>query len=385
MRKILRLIGKDLRLLKRTIIMMAIILCIFISVFLSVINVRRDLSRSFINHFDKEDIYAYLSVYNVSKNDILKLIPNEYLLLGRKTNLTEDASFQNEAGEVFDSMRVDTSEEITSIKIYSGTIVNLNDELSVVLEQVDNTLISGTWVNDQNQINISSDLARYLQVETGSYLYIDDFKFLIVGIYDAYEFILSDIPINSDYILTIDSNEKMDEIKIHHSQASVLYSINNKFKAAGHSSSLSQNLLAFFKNVKTMETTLLAVALLLIAIIILILYSLTSLILLYRRGFISQLKLIGTSDKDVMYLYVSIIIAVIIITTLLATILSIYFNDYILRVATDLFAIEFRASINFTIPALFIFISSLFAFILYSIVNKQTKTRRIAEMIRNDR
>lgn len=246
MRKILRLIGKDLRLLKRTIIMMAIILCIFISVFLSVINVRRDLSRSFINHFDKEDIYAYLSVYNVSKNDILKLIPNEYLLLGRKTNLTEDASFQNEAGEVFDSMRVDTSEEITSIKIYSGIIVNLNNELSTMLEQVDNTLISGTWVNDQNQINISSDLARYLQVETGSYLYIEDIKFLIVGIYDAYEFILSDIPINSDYILTIDSNEKIDEIKIHHSQASVLYSINYKFKAAVHSSSLSQNLLAFF-------------------------------------------------------------------------------------------------------------------------------------------
>lgn len=399
MKLILRFLLLEADLLKRTIIIMGLILAVFSAAFLSVISVMIDVPLGLYDGLDRKLTTFECGVYNVSFDDVTKWggdatyaditgVTNEADLnfygAGTVTGL---GSFGTEQREYYGSTEV--------IRNYNGIAVNLN--YIELFSNYDKSKLAGEWLSGNGQICICSKIAEYdalsAPVQVGDTVKISGKEYQVVGIYD-----LDGVSgVNNRkmppayYYVSVGNGETVSTVHINYPNSKTL---NDAYKAisrkgiSAYVSGVRLDTRAYsydlFGNVDLVEAFFMAVAFVLGLIIIFILYSLMSIFYRQRKSNICRMKMLGAKSGTVGGIYCSIAVALLLVAVAIGAALSIPFNIYFTNLCAQLFGFDFVAHFYFYVPVVFFVVMTAIALCIYALFNRKIKNAVIAQEVRHE-
>lgn len=383
MRKISWLIKKEAKTLKKLLILITIIITIFTMALLSLINVRIDLSKNFLASLNKDIDGLPCDVNDIKVEKLRSLLNNDTILYARLKHYTELAELYSCANLVFKTEQVTDIDGNINIFTYNGQIIYNYENLKKVLDTQNNKLLSGRWIDNQDEIVLSSFISEQLKVNIGETIQIKDKKFVIVGVFDYEKLTLSDLEYyRAYYFLSLSDEVTVDKLTIIMPQSSDTYNLYNKLKLKGFDTEISGLYLSYFESIESMQIFLLTIIIIIFIAIIIIVYSFLSMVLMQRKKYICQLKLLGCSEKNILLTYVLIAISMAFIATIIGCFLAFYFNQYIMDLCSSLFNVTMITSVNVFIPIIFFAIIAVIIFTLYFIINAKIKSKIIAQAIK---
>lgn len=393
MKVILKFIWLEADLLKRTIIIIGIILAVFSAAFLSVISVMIDIPLGLYNGLDMRLTTFECGIYGASFNEADRWggVASYADIYG----VTSDAELQVSSSGAFQTEQTFYygSSEVT--RNYNGKGVNLRH--AELFLNYDGGKISGSWLDGEGQICLSSAVAEseYFKspVKVGDTVNISGRKYTVVGIYD-YDKVYS---VNNRmlppayYYVSVGSTEKVSEVHINYPDSKTL---NEAYKAMTRrgvnayvsglridTRSYSYNL---FGNIDLVEAFFMAVALVLGLILIFILYSLMSIFYRQRKANICRMKMLGAKSGTVAGIYCSVTVVLLLFAVVIGAALSIPFNLYFTSLCEFLFGFEFAAHFYLYIPVCFFFAMTAISLCIYAFFNRKIKNAVIAQEVRHE-
>lgn len=383
MKRIFWLIKSELKLLKKTVAIMTVILTVFTAAFFSVLSVRADLSSNFFENLDKVSGLVF-TVADARLDDITGYADSGSTVYAAHSGLTGSTEIKNRNGDIFETDRTINEGGNIFIESYGGRILLFNAKINDLLTTCSGALLSGTWLSGESQISLAQYIADALGVSSGDKVYISGREYTVSGIYD-YEALRDGCPeLAAHYLISVENDKTLDSISVALPRSSSTYTLYKRLLSMGFNAELPFFYISYLNNISTMDAFLWAVAAMLFVVILVILYSLFSMFFMQRRNYICQLKLLGGTDGTIMRVYCGITFLVILLASVLAAVLANWFNFFMMSLCTELFGIEFAPGVNFLVPLVFIGISFGITFLLYIIVNRQTKSSVIAQMIRKE-
>lgn len=396
MKLILKFLWLEADLLKRTIIIIGLILSVFSAAFLSVISVMIDIPLGLYNGLDKRLNTFECGIYNVSFDEAKRWGGDaSYADI---YGVTSEAELSVEACGTFltDKTVHYGSSEVT--RSYTGRAVNL--EYLDLFSNYDKSKIEGEWLSGEGQICLSSHVAwssdYSSRVLVGDTVKISDVEYTVVGIYD-YDGVagrsLEDrkfLP-SAYYYISVGSAQKVSVVHVNYPNSR---SLNEAYKAMTRrgvdayvsgvrvdTRSYSYNL---FGNVDLVEAFFMAVAFVLGLIIIFILYSLMSIFYRQRKSNICRMKMLGAKSSTVAGIYCTVAVVLLIFAVAVGAALSIPFNLYFTSLCAKLFGFAFTAHFYFYIPVCFFVALTLISLCIYAHFNRKIKNAVIAQEVRHE-
>lgn len=380
-------------LLKRTIIIMGLILTVFSAAFLSVISVMIDIPLGLYNGLDKRLTTFECGIYDISFDEAERWggIASYADIYG----ITSEAELEVHSLGVFQTEQTVYygSSEVT--RNYNGKAVSL--EFVELFSNYNGSVVAGGWLDGEGQICLSSAVAEssYFSshVKVGDIVNISARKYTVVGIYDYSE--VSDVNNRllppAYYYVSVGSAEKTSVVHINYPDSRML---NEAYKAMTRrgvdayvsgirldTRTYSYNL---FGNVDLVEAFFMAVAFVLGLIIIFILYSLMSIFYRQRKANICRLKMLGAKSGTVAGIYCSVAVVLLLIAVIIGAALSIPFNLYFTNLCAYLFGFEFAAHFYFYIPVCFFVAMTAISLCIYAFFNRKIKNSVIAQEVRHE-
>lgn len=384
MKKILYFLKIEARLLKKSIIVIALILTVFLSAFIGVLSVRLDFVNGFYSILDEKfSSYVAISYSGCTIEDLLKIRPNE-LYVNSKRELTMDAVLVNADGQLLKTSDIN---ENAGVATDLGAVIVLNDKTISKLNSASNALVSGQWNSVEKQICIDKSIADALSLAVGDTVTFSQYSYVVSGIFDK-QLLPSDYFFNFYYYVT-DSNELgINTTKMVFYDARSAHASYNKFSKANVSvqvsglGQVSSWVTSYFSYITPIKLMLDSVAVLFFAVMVVILYTLMSLFFRQRKSFICQLKLLGAGSGTVLGIYLGIAVAIFLVVTLIATGLGMLFNSYFMYLCEKVFELPFRTTFTVLAPLISFAVLTLFTAALFALSGSKMRSDIIAQEIK---
>lgn len=394
MKVILKFLLLEADLLKRTIIIIGLILAVFSAAFLSVISVLIDIPLGLYDGLDKRLNTFECGVYNVSFDDAKRW--GGEATYADIYGITSEAELSVESSGSFETEQVEYygSSEVTLS--YNGRAVSL--EYIELLANYDKSKVAGEWLSGEGQICLSSAVAEsaYFSspVQVGDTVKISNRQYTVVGIYDYNGVAASSLTNrkllpSAYYYVAVGTAQKVSVVHINYPNSRTL---NEAYKAMSRrgvdayvsgvrvdTRAYSYNL---FGNVDLVEAFFMAVAFLLGLVIVFILYSLMSIFYRQRKANICRMKMLGAKSSTVAGIYCTVTVVLLIIAVAIGAGLSIPFNMYFTGLCTKLFGFKFIPHFYFYIPVCFFAALTLISLCIYAFFNRKIKNAVIAQEVR---
>lgn len=373
--KVLHLVKNELKLLKKSVIIITLIFTVFLSALFGVISVQADLSQNIYADIDGSGIQLYLNVQSACLQDIRSEFEG-LIVTAQKKGITQSAYLTNTNGDSFETSQTEVIDNTTIISNYNGAIISLNKATSDTLRN-SSKLLQGEWPTAENEICICSYIAEYLNITTGDTLFIDDTAYTVSGIFN-------NNVLGYYYFVTVSNDIKLDKITAYFDSSENMYSAYAKLTNYGYTVEMPPTVNSYLENLSSVKGFLSSCAAILALVIIAVLYSLISIFYRQRKAYICQLKILGATKYTVAAVYCGIAVLMLFVSSSISTAFAIFFNNYILNLCSDLFGMAFSAHFNFAVPVLVFALLVLATFTFYLIFARKTKSAWVAQEIRNE-
>ncbi|MCD8040028.1 MAG: hypothetical protein LUF82_00725 [Clostridia bacterium] len=374
MMKVLHLAKRELKLLKKTVIIITLILTVFLSALFGVISVQADLTQNIYDYIDSSYTQLCLDVKSASLSGVQQQFDGLFVT-AQKDGITRNAVITNAYGTVFNTSQTSVTGDTTTITNYNGAVICLNECTLQSLQNYSYTLLQGDWVAAENEICISSCIAGCLNAAIGDALYIDGGTYTVTGIYSATAY-------GCHYLVTVSGDMVLDKITAYFYSSKDLYTAYSKLTAKGFTAEMPFAVSNYLDNLYTVKWFLTACAVLVFIVVIAVLYSLTSIFYRQRKGYICRLKLLGATNFTVAAVYCGIAIFMLAVSAVTAAALAVLFNRYIMGICENLLGIAFEAHFNFAVPAAVFAVLVAVVLVIYILFARKTKTTSVAQEIR---
>lgn len=387
MKSVLYLIKGELKLLKKSAILTALILVVFIAAFFGVTTVSADLMRNLCAHLDS----AYHALDITYQSMYIRL--DEPATFGELIEYCDDnltysydpaytrTTLYAENGNEFEHYQLIESRDFTSTYLFSGTIIYSNDNSAGMFGAYDYPIF-GNWPQGDYEICLSAYVANALEVSVGDTITVAERQFTLTGIYDTAD--NADPAQNYDraYYLSVGDDTAIEQITIQFASSEEMFKCYRVLLRAD--TDVYCNMAYMYDNINEMQAVLTAVAVLLAVVIIIAMYSLVSLIFKQRREHICRLKLLGATNKTVAGIYCGIISLIMLLVCLLGTALGVAFNVYFMYICEHIFGFAFAPQFNFIIPVVTFAALIVVCILLWLMASRKLKQNSIAEAIRHE-
>lgn len=396
MKLILKFLLLEANLLKRTIVIIGLILAVFSAAFLSVISVMIDVPLGLYDGLDKKLDTFECGIYDISFDDAKRW--------GGEATYADVYGMTSEAllsVESLGTFRTEQSVSYGSAEVtrnYKGIAVNL--EYIDLFSNYEECLTEGEWASGKGQICLSWTVANsdYFSspVQVGDTVKISNQEYTVVGIY-LYSKVASASLTDRKllppayYYFAVDSAETVSVVHINYPDSRTL---NEAYKAMGRrgveayvsgvrldTQTYSYDL---FGNVDLVEAFFMAVAFVLGLIIIFILYSLMSIFYRQRKSNICRMKMLGAKSSTVAGIYCTVAVTLLLVAVAIGAALSIPFNIYFTNLCAQMFGFEFKAHFYFYIPVLFFVVMTAISLCIYAHFNRKIKNAVIAQEVKHE-
>ncbi len=377
MKKILYLCKYELKRLKKTVVLTAVILMIFLAAMFGVSSMNADLMRNLCNHLDGLQSSFTLTAYDAAFKDIKdyddRLIYGYDNFFGRCDIVAED-------GKVFEMLqKIDDGNGKLSYYSLQGVAVLPNSALAQTLHEHD-AVLSGRWVQNPYEIALSRYVASRLEVEIGESVVIGERSFEIVGIFDWPDNDNIMHGLSGAHVYTVDEDSPLERVQIVFQNSKEMFSAFRNLKNEGLD--MGSEFWYLYDNITQMQAVFTAVTALLAIVIIITLYSLVSVLFKQRKTHICRLKILGATESTVMAIYCGIVIALLIVVSVLSTMLGIAFNLYFMSFCEQVLSFTFTANFNYLIPAISFIVLVFTVLLIWLFVKRKTKAQELAKEIR---
>lgn len=408
MKKTLRFIFLEIGFLRRTIIIIGLILAVFSAAFLSVVSVMFDVQKGLCDLIDDHWAKPQCLISDVALKDTETYGGNftygEVVGLTTQTELTVkdvDGVFPTEQTLVY-------GETETQANYYGFAV---GKDSSALFELYNSFLTAGHWIDGPNQIVLSTNVYSAdlngcfsRDVTLGDTVVIDGKQFEVVGLYSLIKgrtsmYGLFTSPKNNAYIrsayfyLSVDEDQIISVAHVSCQDASQLDSVYKSFSrkkyevnTAGISISNSNyGEGQVLENLDLANAFFLAVAFVLGIIIVFILYSLMSIFYRQRKSNICRMKLLGARNSLVTMTYTIIAIGLVLLAVLIGSVLSIAFNNYYINLCKEVFGYEnFVSHFYPVIPISLFFALTACIFVIYGRIYRRIRNAALAQEVRNE-
>ena len=378
MKRILYLIRYELKALKTTIILIALILIVFMSVLCGVLFVNGDLMRNLCENLNSKSEIFNCYIMNSSFQSFEDEFSNRIITSSQNTFSKPKQIESN--GRTFE-MRQEFTDETGSLQIYimGGTMVIANKAVCEELKYNDHYIL-GRWVENDYEICLSRFVAESLNAVLGDNVFIGDQEFALVGIYDW--------PNNSDiscglsyaFIFTAGRSDVIDILDVHFKTSEEMFNSYLKLKDLGYNCNCDYS--SYYESFNIVRAVLISISALLSVVIIVAQYSLISILFRQRKFYICRLKMLGASEFLVSCVYIGVLMIILFFVSCVAAILGGVINAYFMSICERLFNFAFTIKYISWIPITIFLVSAFLSILLWYIVNKKIKQRAVAEAIR---
>lgn len=138
----------------------------------------------------------------------------------------------------------------------------------------------------------------------------------------------------------------------------------------------------YFEIIQPVQLVLDAISVLILAVIVVALYTLMTVFFRQRKTLICQLKLLGGDNGTILSIYIGLAVAIILIATLLASLLGVLFNNFFLNFFESIFQLAFRATFNIFVPVISFFTLVALTSALFALSGKRIRSDIIAQEIK---
>lgn len=233
MKRFLRLIYNELKVLRISVVVAALTLTFFTASLFSVLNVYFNLSTNIFDNLDKSGNALSISAKNVSIVQHISASPSGSFW-GHKNGLTQNAVLVNEQnGKEFSTEQQTETDGNVQWFFYSGIAYVATDEYMQTYEPYNN-YIDGMFSRKTNEICLCRHIATKLDVTVGDVVWIGTGSYVVSGIYD--ETLLKGLP---NYFICVDNNFLFDEVNVKLATSADTFNLYNKLMARGISVQVS--------------------------------------------------------------------------------------------------------------------------------------------------
>ena len=376
MKRVLYLTKYELRQIRKSAILTAIVLSIFLGALFGVISVQTDMMDNMCAHLDAKypgevDLFAY----NASYNDVIDYIGD----------LAVDDSFVGGL-HMADITRPDgtvmnvTWEEEYWTSYLSGATFYANDAMRELVSKYNDSIVEGRWVSNAFEMCVSTYFFKLLNVSVGEVVTIDGYSFTLVGVYDLE--LLTDAPdvIDNQHILTIDADTPEYRWKLVFDTAKQAFETYRKLQTRGVNVEIDWFFEGYYTDILLMRAAYTAVDAVLVIVIIIALYSLVSVLFRQRKSQICRLKILGANDRLVAGIYCGTVILLMLAVVLLGTALGVAFNYYFMDLCAEMLQYEFVSHFTVYLPFVAFAVFGAVTFVLWLAIDRRTKNNLASEI-----
>lgn len=378
MKKILYFVKREVNILKKSIILVSCILTIFMAVLMGLISVRSGFVDGMCSVLDESHDFYYMRADNVDLTQMNRDFKNRFVIYGRQ-DITHSAFLYNSTGEGFRTIGFDDNGNFYNCE---GAIVVLNDATRKKFETASKYLISGEWLDGENQICIEKSFAERLGVSIDDTVEIYGKAYSVKGVYTLEN---SDTDLLARYyFVPYDGEDGVYAIMVSFN-AKTAYSEFKILNSCGYSMTVEgYDLSVYFEIVSPVEWVLNAIIILLLAVIAVILYTLMTVFFRQRKQFICQLKLLGADYFTVLGVYLLIAVIMVFFITLISSGIGVLFNVYFIKLCESIFGLVFRARFSALVPVIAFVTLSVICALIYLILAGKIKSDVVLQEIKTD-
>ena len=374
MKKVWYLTKSEFKRLKKSFIIIAVILTIFLAALLGIVSVETDMMRNLCNHLDNVSDDFYVSVENATFADFA--VARDSLL----TAFDYHSDIVGADGTEFKYKQTIVDDYGIEHNYYSyGQTCYVNDAMKNSLSAYDERL-TGRWMENDYEICLSRYVYDKLNAHLGDAVTIDGRSFTVVGVFDWEDNDDLSNMLGYTYFATVGDNVAHERVIVEVENSSRMFELVRYFQRHGLEV-FDFNSQWMYDNITEVQAALTAVVAVLCIVITVTLYSLISMIFRQRKTHICRLKILGATNGDVVAVYCGIIVALLLCVVVVATALGIAFNVYFMDLCEQLLEFTFTARFNVYAPFVAFGAFCGVTYLLWLIVNRKTKAS-LAEEIR---
>lgn len=378
MKKILYFVKREISLLKKSIILVSCVLTVFMAVLMGLISVRSGFVDGMCSVLDESHDFYYMRAEKVDLTRMNGEFKNRFIIYGRQ-DITHSAFLYNSAGEGFRTVGFDDNGNFFNCE---GAIVELNDATRNKFQSVNKYLISGDWLDGENQICIEKSFAERLGVSLNDTVEIYGKVYAVKGIYTL-EGSGTDL-LARYYFVPYGGEDGVYAIMVSF-DAKTAYSEFKTLRSCGYSVTVEgYELSVYFEIVSPVEWVLNSIIILLLAVIAVILYTLMTVFFRQRKKFICQLKLLGADYFTVLGVYLLIAVIMVFFVTLISSGIGVLFNAYFIKLCESIFGLVFRARFSALVPVIAFVTLSVICALIYLIWAGKIKSDVVLQEIKTD-
>lgn len=401
MKSIAKLIFLEVNFLKKTIALIGVILIAFVAALLSVISVLYDMPEGMYAGLDD-----YLRFFPCTVADVKGETSEEVgavPVYASRNGLTRYAMLSAGAK----SINTDAADGLLPI-VRRGYAVH---EGSGALKEYDTAKLEGEWPKADFEICLDADIAGYLGVGVGDSVYIapdasflnrDDLEFKELGqeryrVTAIYSFrtVAEELRRRPQecvvpaayYYLALDETAEMDSVVFAFLDTRTLFRRYDDLVDAGYEASLGSVAESQYENINLAQAFFGAVAGVLGAMVLFILYSLIAIFYRQRRSQICRLKLLGATGSRIAAVYCSVAILLVVVSVVAGTAFSMAFNVYFMHLCArlfDKFSSNFVSHFRPAVSLVLLAAMAAFVLLLFAFLNRRVKNAEIAKEVRHE-
>ena len=232
---------------------------------------------------------------------------------------------------------------------------------------------------------LSDEVADFLGAQAGSTVSIGERDYKVLALFveeDVFhDYTIDDVTVPFAYYYVVDSADGLtfDEFYLTYRDMETLYAV---YDRASGEFALSNVLADCRENISVINTYYSYHAILLAALTLFLLYVLFTLFYRTRKSQICRFKLLGATDTTVAGIYLAISLALVTVTVIIASALSVPLSKIVLDLCTDLFGVSygyhFRVWLPFAVYGTFAALSV----VMFAFLRRKIARMSVAEEVR---
>lgn len=399
MKKILYFLKTEARLLKKSIILISCILTLFVGVFTGVLSVRMDAVNGMYSVLDEVSTEYRLSTQSDGDGGMARELMSDGLVFGYSEGITVKTTMYSDRTSIdlpyYGEINGWEGEinDWTGYHHWEGTLVVLNDYALSVFDMHEDAVISGHWPDGNDQILLEKIIAYFLEVEVGDRVTIQGHDYTLCGIYDKLmlsEKTFMNTILDTYYYVTDSRTVNYEYTYAMFSSTSSAHACYKRLIGSGFSVSVYHDMGTYAKDdahmyfeiLQPVQLALDAIAVLVLAVTVIALYTLMTVFYRQRKKFICQLKLLGAGNGTILGIYLGLAIAMLLVVTVLGSLLGILFNTFFLNFFRLIFQLNFKATFNVLVPIISFVILAALTAALYALAGRKIRSDIIAQEIK---
>lgn len=377
MKRFLRLIYNELKVLRISVAVAAITLTFFTASLFSVLNVYFNLSDNIFDNLDKNGSSLSISAGNITVAE-QKLSNINGSFWGHKNNVTRNAVLTNAQNKEFHTeQRIETDGNVQLFS-YSGVAYIPTDKYLQQFKRYSD-YIEGTFPRQPNEVCLCNYIATELGVTIGDTIRIGADDFIVSAIYD--ETLLKGLP---NYFICVDDNFLFDNVNIELATSVDTYHLYNKLLSNGIVVQIPAFYDMYIDGISATNGFLFGISLAIFIANIIIIYAMFSMIVINRKKHICRMITLGASNATIFEVFYLLSFGIVTVVNVIAYGLSNVFGKEIIGMCSTLFEMEFTVARQPLILLVYTVINMLLLLLMYFVQIRSISQQTVLESIKGE-